>query len=71
MLNIVLLCTLWLCIWVLGTKERENKAIVKELMMANDKIEELEEEIRGLENEVDELKETVFDLTEQGGLFNE
>ena len=71
MLNIVLLCTLWVCVWVLGTKERENKAIVRELMLANDKIEEQEDEIRELENEVDELKDTVFDLTEQGGLFNE
>ena len=64
MLNIVLLCTLWLCIWVLGTKERENKAIVKELMMANDKIEEQEDKITELENEIDSLKDDIFDLKE-------
>ena len=65
MLNIVLLCTLWVCIWVLGTKERENKAIVRELMLANDKIEEQEDKIRELENEIDGLKDDIFNYEEQ------
>ena len=65
MLNIVLLCTLWVCIWVLGTKERENKRLAEELELANDKIEEQEDKITELENEVDSLKDDIFNYEEQ------
>ena len=64
MLNIVLLCTLWVCIWVLGTKERENKAIVRELMMANDKVDELEDVIIDLKDDIRILEDEIFDLKE-------
>ena len=64
MLNIVLLCTLWVCIWALFTKQRECIKLIDELDVAYDKVDELEDVIIDLKEDISILEDEIFDLKE-------